>query len=32
MKEKRKYYDLKPLLDTGCSYMLLVGMRSNGKS
>ena len=29
---KRKYYDLKPLLDTGCNYMILYGMRSNGKS
>ena len=29
---KRKYYDLKPLLDTGCNYLILYGMRSNGKS
>lgn len=31
MKQK-KYYDLKPLLDTGCNIMMLIGMRSNGKS
>lgn len=29
---KKKYYDLQPLLDTGCNYMILYGMRSNGKS
>ena len=29
---KRKYYDLKPLLDAGCNWMILYGMRSNGKS
>ena len=32
MKEKRKYYDLGPLLATGCNYMILFGMRTNGKS
>lgn len=29
---KKKFYDLKPLLDTGCNWMILYGMRSNGKS
>lgn len=29
---KKKYYDLKPLLDTGTSWKILYGMRSNGKS
>lgn len=32
MFEKRKYYDLKPLLDTGTNWAILYGMRSNGKS
>ena len=31
-KEERKYYDLSNLLQTGCKWMLLYGMRSNGKS
>lgn len=30
--KQRKYYDLKPLLNTGCNYLILYGMRSNGKS
>lgn len=29
---KKKYYNLKPLLKTGCNWMILYGMRSNGKS
>lgn len=29
---KKKYYDLKPLLNTGCNWLILYGMRSNGKS
>lgn len=29
---KRKYYDLQPLLDCKCKWMILYGMRSNGKS
>ena len=29
---KQKYYDLQPLLDTKCNWMILYGMRSNGKS
>lgn len=32
MFEKQKYYDLQPLLDTQCNWMILYGMRSNGKS
>lgn len=28
----RKYYNLKPLLDCKCNWMILYGMRSNGKS
>ena len=28
----RKYYNLKPLLDCKCNWMILFGMRSNGKS
>ena len=28
----KKYYDLKPLLDTKCNWLILYGMRSNGKS
>lgn len=29
---KKKYYDLGPLLKQNCNYMILYGMRSNGKS
>lgn len=28
----KKFYDLKPLLEQGCHWMILFGMRSNGKS
>ena len=30
--KKQGYYDIKPLIDTGASYLMLIGMRSNGKS
>ena len=30
--KKKQYYDLKPLLETGCNWMILYGMRANGKS
>ena len=29
---KPQYYDLKPLLNTGCNWLILYGMRANGKS
>lgn len=29
---KKIYYDLKPIMDTGCHWKILFGMRSNGKS
>lgn len=29
---KKRYYDLTALLGTGCYYMILYGMRANGKS
>lgn len=29
---KKKYYDLQPLLNTGCCWKILYGMRANGKS
>ena len=32
MFEKQKYYDLQPLLDTKANWLILYGMRSNGKS
>lgn len=32
MARKRKYYRVEPLLKTGASYLVLLGMRSNGKS
>lgn len=30
--KKKKYYNIKPLLKTGAHYMILYGMRANGKS
>ena len=30
--KKSMYYNLQPLLDTGCNWMILYGMRANGKS
>lgn len=32
MKKKKPYYNIKPLLQTGAHYMILYGMRANGKS
>ncbi len=32
LSKTKKYYDLQPLLDTKCNWMILYGMRSNGKS
>ena len=32
MFDKQKFYDLQPLLDTQCKWLILYGMRSNGKS
>lgn len=29
---KKQYYDIQKLIDTGCNWMILLGMRSNGKS
>lgn len=29
---KKKFYDLQPIMDTGCRWKILYGMRSNGKS
>lgn len=30
--KKQKFYDLNPLLETNCNWLILYGMRSNGKS